>query len=87
MQTMTYSGKSPMRAKAVAEPNSGLHMEVNIWAPMASKMPSMPYAARKARKGEARSSHLTIWRWLAISDVWKRKVELTVREESLTWSR
>lgn len=60
MHTMMNSGKSAMRAKAVAEPNSELHIEVNILAPVASKTPSMPYAVRKARNGEARSSHLTI---------------------------
>jgi hypothetical protein len=49
-----------MRAKAVAEPNSELHMDVNMLAPVASKMPSTPYAARKARKGEAMRSQYTI---------------------------
>jgi hypothetical protein len=61
IHTMMNSGKSAMKAKAVAEPKSELHMDVNILAPVALKIPSIPYAVRKARKGDARSSHLTIW--------------------------
>lgn len=57
---MMYSGKRAMSAKAVVEPNSELHMDVNILAPVASKIPSIPYAVRKARKGDARRSHFTI---------------------------
>lgn len=56
----TYSGSRPMRASAVAEPNRELHMDVNMSAPMASNMPTMPYAVRSARKGADRSSNLTI---------------------------
>ena len=53
-----------MRAKAVAEPNSELHMEVNMLAPVASKMPRIPYAVRRARKGAAMRSKCAIWKRL-----------------------
>jgi hypothetical protein len=59
---MMYSGKSAMSAKAVAEPNSELHMDVNMLAPVALKMPSIPYVVRRARKGDAMRSHFAICR-------------------------
>jgi hypothetical protein len=56
-----YSGKRAISAKTVAEPNSELHMDVNMLAPVVLKIPSIPYAARRARKGDARRSYFTIW--------------------------
>jgi hypothetical protein len=61
IHTIIYSGKSAISAKAVAEPNSELHMDVNMLAPVASKIPSIPYAVRRARNRHTRRSHLTIW--------------------------
>ena len=49
-----------MRAKAVAEPNRELHMEVNMLAPVALKIPSIPYAVRRTKNGEDRRSRFTI---------------------------
>lgn len=62
---MINSGNSAMSAKAVAEPNSELHVDVNMLVPVASKIPSIPYAVRRARKGDARRSHLAICKWSA----------------------
>jgi len=55
-----YSGSRPISARVVAEPKRELHMDVNMLAPVALKMPMMPYAVRSARKGDANSSHFTI---------------------------
>ncbi|KAL7775838.1 hypothetical protein CFE70_006250 [Pyrenophora teres f. teres 0-1] len=51
---------SAMSAKAATEPNSEFHMDVNMLAPMARKIPSVPYIVRRTRKGNAMESHLTI---------------------------
>jgi hypothetical protein len=56
-----YSGSRPISARAVAEPNSELQMDVNMWAPVALKIPRIPYAVRRARNGDAINSHFTIW--------------------------
>jgi hypothetical protein len=49
-----------MRERAVADPNSELHIDVNMLVPVALKIPRMPYAVRRARNGDASNRHLII---------------------------
>jgi hypothetical protein len=57
MQRTRNSGRRAINAKRIAEPNSGLHIEVSILVPVASNTPMIPYAARSVKGGVAKSSH------------------------------
>ena len=59
MQRTIYSGKSAISPNAVADPNSGFQLEVDILFPEATATPMMPYAARTQRGGLATKAHLT----------------------------
>jgi hypothetical protein len=59
MQRTMYSGRSAISPNAVADPNSGLQVEVSKLLPEARATPTMPYAARTQRGGAATRAHLT----------------------------
>jgi hypothetical protein len=42
MTSTIYSGSNAIKAKAVAEPKRGLHLDVTMLLPVASKMPITP---------------------------------------------